>query len=243
MFCPRCNHEDTKVLETRLGKGNHSIRRRRECLACDHRFSTIEEIVREGEALWSNAFGDDGEGEARGAAVVDRETPASGAGIEAGGTRIVPLPGYTGRVDRIPIRSFEMGFDEDRGLEIGTSWDLAAVLGQPPTEGVDAEHLGLVENQHRVLRIAPQGAGQFHQHAHDAVDVFLVGHADLEHRARPAVRHVGDRVDLSVGDEVDAALEVAQHLGDNVVRTIAMGASVQMKSSHWESDAPVWINS
>jgi transcriptional repressor NrdR len=51
MFCPRCNHEDTKVLETRLGKGNHSIRRRRECLACDHRFSTIEEIVREGLAV------------------------------------------------------------------------------------------------------------------------------------------------------------------------------------------------
>ena len=48
MFCPRCNHEDTKVLETRLGKGNHSIRRRSECLACDHSFSTIEEIVREG---------------------------------------------------------------------------------------------------------------------------------------------------------------------------------------------------
>ena len=64
---------------------------------------------------------------------------ASGAGLEAGGTRIVPLPGYTGRVDRIPIRSLEMGFDEDRGFEIGTSWDLAAVLGQPPTEGVDAQ--------------------------------------------------------------------------------------------------------
>ena len=48
MYCPRCNHEDTKVLETRLGKGNHSIRRRRECLACSHRFSTMEEIVREG---------------------------------------------------------------------------------------------------------------------------------------------------------------------------------------------------
>jgi transcriptional repressor NrdR len=48
MFCPKCNHEDTKVLETRLGKGNHSIRRRRECLACETRFSTVEEIVREG---------------------------------------------------------------------------------------------------------------------------------------------------------------------------------------------------
>ncbi len=48
MFCPRCNHEDTKVLETRLGKGNHSIRRRRGRLAGDHRFAKIEEIVREG---------------------------------------------------------------------------------------------------------------------------------------------------------------------------------------------------
>lgn len=48
MFCPKCNHEDTKVLETRLGKGNHSIRRRRECLACENRFSTVEEIIREG---------------------------------------------------------------------------------------------------------------------------------------------------------------------------------------------------
>lgn len=48
MFCPRCNHEDTKVLETRLGKGNHSIRRRRQCLACETRFSTVEEIIREG---------------------------------------------------------------------------------------------------------------------------------------------------------------------------------------------------
>ncbi len=38
-------------METRLGKGNHSIRRRRECLACAHRFSTIEEIVREGLAV------------------------------------------------------------------------------------------------------------------------------------------------------------------------------------------------
>ena len=45
MFCPRCNHEDTKVLETRLGKGNHSIRRRRECAACGRRFTTAETSV------------------------------------------------------------------------------------------------------------------------------------------------------------------------------------------------------
>lgn len=48
MHCPRCHHEDTKVIETRLVKGNHGIRRRRECLGCEHRFTTIEEVLREG---------------------------------------------------------------------------------------------------------------------------------------------------------------------------------------------------
>jgi len=48
MYCPRCSHTDTKVLDTRMGKGNHSIRRRRQCLKCESRFTTIEEILREG---------------------------------------------------------------------------------------------------------------------------------------------------------------------------------------------------
>lgn len=48
MQCPKCSHPDTKVLDTRLGKGNISIRRRRQCLDCGHRFTTIEEILREG---------------------------------------------------------------------------------------------------------------------------------------------------------------------------------------------------
>lgn len=48
MHCPKCAHEDTKVLDTRIGKGNLSIRRRRQCLSCEHRFTTIEEILREG---------------------------------------------------------------------------------------------------------------------------------------------------------------------------------------------------
>ncbi|MEM8549833.1 MAG: transcriptional regulator NrdR [Verrucomicrobiota bacterium] len=50
MYCPKCSHKDTKVLDTRIGKGKLSIRRRRECLnpACRHRFTTVEEILREG---------------------------------------------------------------------------------------------------------------------------------------------------------------------------------------------------
>lgn len=43
MFCPLCQ-TDTKVLESRTTAQNACIRRRRECLGCKFRFSTIEEI-------------------------------------------------------------------------------------------------------------------------------------------------------------------------------------------------------
>jgi len=50
MNCPKCGHEDSKVLDTRTGRENRSIRRRRQCLSptCNHRFTTLEETIREG---------------------------------------------------------------------------------------------------------------------------------------------------------------------------------------------------
>jgi transcriptional repressor NrdR len=48
MNCPKCGHENSKVLDTRTGRENRSIRRRRQCLNCGHRFTTLEETVREG---------------------------------------------------------------------------------------------------------------------------------------------------------------------------------------------------
>ncbi len=42
MHCPYCNHEDTRVTDSRLAGGGHQIRRRRECLACGERFTTFE---------------------------------------------------------------------------------------------------------------------------------------------------------------------------------------------------------
>jgi transcriptional repressor NrdR len=42
MLCPFCNHEETKVTDSRLAGEGHQIRRRRECLACGERFTTFE---------------------------------------------------------------------------------------------------------------------------------------------------------------------------------------------------------
>lgn len=42
MKCPQCETEDTKVLESRLSEGGRSVRRRRQCSHCAHRFTTYE---------------------------------------------------------------------------------------------------------------------------------------------------------------------------------------------------------
>jgi transcriptional repressor NrdR len=42
LICPRCGNSDTKVLESRLSHEGHSIRRRRSCQNCYHRFTTYE---------------------------------------------------------------------------------------------------------------------------------------------------------------------------------------------------------
>jgi transcriptional repressor NrdR len=42
LHCPVCNFDDTKVLESRLSDGGRSVRRRRSCVSCNHRFTTYE---------------------------------------------------------------------------------------------------------------------------------------------------------------------------------------------------------
>ena len=42
MHCPFCEHEETKVTDSRLAGGGAQIRRRRECLSCGERFTTFE---------------------------------------------------------------------------------------------------------------------------------------------------------------------------------------------------------
>jgi len=44
MRCPKCGGQDDKVIDSRASREGTTIRRRRECLKCHHRFTTYEEI-------------------------------------------------------------------------------------------------------------------------------------------------------------------------------------------------------
>ncbi|MCT7983887.1 transcriptional regulator NrdR [Laspinema sp. A4] len=44
MRCPFCQHTDSRVLESRSAEAGQSVRRRRECLLCNRRFTTYERI-------------------------------------------------------------------------------------------------------------------------------------------------------------------------------------------------------
>ncbi|MEX0715281.1 MAG: transcriptional regulator NrdR [Planctomycetaceae bacterium] len=43
MKCPYCRHDETKVIDSRVSQ-EFAIRRRRECLKCERRFTTYEKI-------------------------------------------------------------------------------------------------------------------------------------------------------------------------------------------------------
>jgi transcriptional repressor NrdR len=44
MKCPFCGHAEDKVLDSRESKEGDTIRRRRQCLECERRFTTYERI-------------------------------------------------------------------------------------------------------------------------------------------------------------------------------------------------------
>lgn len=47
MRCPKCASNLDKVVDSRISKDGSTIRRRRECLDCGHRYSTTEQVLRE----------------------------------------------------------------------------------------------------------------------------------------------------------------------------------------------------
>jgi transcriptional repressor NrdR len=48
MRCPKCGCQEDKVIDSRASREGATIRRRRECAKCGHRFTTYEELEHEG---------------------------------------------------------------------------------------------------------------------------------------------------------------------------------------------------
>ena len=48
MRCPKCGCQDDKVIDSRASREGATIRRRRECIGCGHRFTTYEEVEHAG---------------------------------------------------------------------------------------------------------------------------------------------------------------------------------------------------
>ncbi|HOQ52966.1 MAG TPA: transcriptional regulator NrdR [Micropruina sp.] len=44
MYCPYCRHTDSRVLDSRVAEDGAAIRRRRQCPACERRFTTLEQM-------------------------------------------------------------------------------------------------------------------------------------------------------------------------------------------------------
>lgn len=44
MKCPRCKSDESRVVDSRASSDGLAIRRRRECLACFHRYTTYERV-------------------------------------------------------------------------------------------------------------------------------------------------------------------------------------------------------
>ncbi|APT92384.1 NrdR family transcriptional regulator [Corynebacterium phocae] len=45
MYCPFCHNEQSRVIDSRMVDAGSAIRRRRECVACRGRFTTVEKAV------------------------------------------------------------------------------------------------------------------------------------------------------------------------------------------------------
>ncbi|MFL5249986.1 MAG: transcriptional regulator NrdR [Myxococcales bacterium] len=86
MKCPFCPSQDNKVIDSRLSNQGAVIRRRRECLGCERRFTTYERV----EEILPMVVKKDGRREAfdrqkivSGIEIACRKRPVSGEQIEA----------------------------------------------------------------------------------------------------------------------------------------------------------------
>jgi transcriptional repressor NrdR len=109
MRCPACKETEDRVLDSRSTQDGQAIRRRRECLACGHRFTTYESILAESVYVIKK----DGRREP-----FDRDKVLRGV-QRATEKRPIPASQVEELVNRVQAHAAEQGSAEIRGSEIG----------------------------------------------------------------------------------------------------------------------------
>jgi len=62
--------------------------------------------------------------------------------MEAGGIPFFYWPSFSGEADSLPFKSLRIGYDDEYGMELETTWNLFSLLGiEPPAEGMEADLL------------------------------------------------------------------------------------------------------
>ena len=112
MHCPSCGYAETKVTDSRIGADKRSIRRRRECVRCNFRFSTIEQT----EILDLTVIKRDG-----------RRAPYDREKIESGLKKALEKRSYTQDKFKILVNTIETDIQKKKRLEI-TSEDIGELV-------------------------------------------------------------------------------------------------------------------
>jgi len=109
MKCPACGHLEDKVIDSRAAKEGQAIRRRRECLACQRRFTTYETV----ETTPLLVIKKDGRREP-----FSREKILNGL-LRACEKRPIPAERIHALVDMLEAELMQKGQDEVQSSEIG----------------------------------------------------------------------------------------------------------------------------
>jgi transcriptional repressor NrdR len=109
MKCPSCGHLEDKVIDSRSAKEGQAIRRRRECLACQRRFTTYETV----ETTPLLVIKKDGRREP-----FSRDKILNGL-LRACEKRPIPAERIKAIVDTLEAELMQKGLDEVQSSEIG----------------------------------------------------------------------------------------------------------------------------
>ena len=109
MTCPFCAYREDKVIDSRESKEGDSIRRRRQCLSCDRRFTTYEKI----DEIPYMIIKKDGRREK-----FDRQKILNGL-IKAAEKRPIPMIRLAAIVDKVELKLSDSAERELSTTEVG----------------------------------------------------------------------------------------------------------------------------